>query len=759
MGLAGMKLCLCLLLAVCVFAAVDMNLQKLNGTHFDIVTVEDYPFINVRTCPDESCEIKPWRDEQTGKVAWSGWIVEIIDFLSKEANFTYTLQLPQGSCKTCYGAADKAVRGHQSGADPVPSVMFAGAYVTGSRLNWTKITAPYSNAPLSLLVKRPEEVMQFWRFAAPFTPALWGIIGTLVTWTSLLFVLLEGDDNESVAFGGLAFDSYTHFFSAFGESLYIFCGFFTGRKQLIPHTRLGKTLGMVYGLLVMFVMTTYMGSAAAVLVADSTIPFPKTVMEFLNPQHSVCVLANSAYANFLESNPKYTYLTLVPKANLFDMAQGLVDGDCQGVIERRMHVEYLEAAAKAGALTGHAESANYKPIKVYDSLADGPQELAVMINPDKHSQDTIKKLSMWITANVANGKIRELYTEHVLFRSEPKATSEQSKIDQIDLMDLLGLFATLGVVFAIVFAFKSMVGLYHYLDPPNTDDPMESFLKHQVAKRGEHQPEWRLYDGSSTDPEVAKENVNKIVTRWTNARLKHVAGSKYGVIHSEARIMHQLTAAVIEYLIVVMNDPNGARKFKEDGTGQPLDGGRESSLKKMTTSLSKKILPVSPTAEGDKPKSSMFSKSAPIDKSSGDALADIVFKNREKEMVLRQVLNYVIKARKESGAHEWLSEDELVHKMVLRIQSRWRRRAYEKRTGQSASFAPKAALRTKARVEALEAKWQKARRESLGGSPWSRGGGVGGMLAAGAVVGGVNQVVRNRVGGGDGDGDGDEGDD
>ena len=47
-------------------------------------------------------------------------------------------------------------------------------------------------------------------------------------------------------------------------------------------------------------MTTYMGSAAAVLVRDAGAPgYPKSVTEFLNPKHSVCTLADSAYAAYV----------------------------------------------------------------------------------------------------------------------------------------------------------------------------------------------------------------------------------------------------------------------------------------------------------------------------------------------------------------------------------------------------------------------------------------------------------------------------
>jgi hypothetical protein len=95
-----------------------------------------------------------------------------------------------------------------------------------------------------------------------------------------------------------------------------------------------------------------------------------------------------------------------------------------------MHVQYLESAAKAAkfetphltttttasteAAASDATVANHKPFRVYHSFADGPQELAAMVNHRMHSQDTIDKLSVWVTAKTADGTIPQLYIDTVL---------------------------------------------------------------------------------------------------------------------------------------------------------------------------------------------------------------------------------------------------------------------------------------------------------------------------------------------------------
>ena len=106
--------------------------HSLLGTHITIVTVEDWPFINVRGAEaggsKDNTTILPWLNEETQRLNWDGWIIEIIEHLSQKAGFTYSLQLPTRG--TTYGAADKELRlgcNKTKVPDCVnPTVMFAG---------------------------------------------------------------------------------------------------------------------------------------------------------------------------------------------------------------------------------------------------------------------------------------------------------------------------------------------------------------------------------------------------------------------------------------------------------------------------------------------------------------------------------------------------------------------------------------------------------------------------------------------------------
>jgi hypothetical protein len=58
------------------------------------------------------------------------------------------------------------------------------------------------------------------------------------------------------------------------------------------------------------------------------------------------VLKNSAYAKWLSSDRKYTYLTHHEVDNLYEMAASLARRECDAVVERRVHLQFLETAAK-----------------------------------------------------------------------------------------------------------------------------------------------------------------------------------------------------------------------------------------------------------------------------------------------------------------------------------------------------------------------------------------------------------------------------
>jgi ABC-type amino acid transport substrate-binding protein len=483
------------------------SMPSLAGVHFTIVTVEDWPFINVREdCAKEqlkSCAIQHWTE-------WDGWIVEVIQTLSSCSGFTYTLQLPSNG--DTYGAADKDVW-HQAGNyssvrganDPglAPTIMFAGAYITPMRLNWTSITAPYSRSPLSLLVKVPEATTNSHKFTQPFTWPLWYMIVGMIGWTALLFVLFDGGSNESPVFRGKAFDNLYSFFMSYCQSVYLFSGALSGRAGAVPYSRLASALIVCYGLMTMMVMTCYMGSATAVFVAGTLEEFPRTFSDFLSAKYKTCVLKDSAYAKFLRSQPKYAYLSQVPISGLNEMATALAEGRCDGVVERQMHMEYLEAAAATYKLTRSAEKANGLRLQVFETLNDGPQDLSVMVNSAEHTPDVIRRLSLWITALVDDGTISDLYNAKVLLGSSESADAVRvtQGEQQITIEEFSSLFTALGLTAVVVAACQwlSRLMFHRKWAQSRHKDLLDEFLLGMVARKTVYQPEWALQRAADVD--------------------------------------------------------------------------------------------------------------------------------------------------------------------------------------------------------------------------------------------------------------------
>ena len=156
----------------------------------------------------------------------------------------------------------------------------------------------------------------------------------------------------------------------------------------------------------------------------------------MSPERKVCVLKSSAYANYLAGHEKYKYLTQVPVDNLLLMAKALAAGECDGIVERRMHLEYLQSAASTNALPPDAAEANGLLLVVQESLFDGPQELAAMLGSTV-SVETRAHLSHWMTTLVSNGVMNELYKTHVALGEDQMA--------QLTTLNVEKYFGTAGV--------------------------------------------------------------------------------------------------------------------------------------------------------------------------------------------------------------------------------------------------------------------------------------------------------------------------
>ena len=177
----AMMICVAIL-AVCEAAADPLLL----GKHFNIMTVEDPPFVSVRKQPfNSSSEMLP-------EAQWDGWIVDVISETAKAAGFTYTLHLNMGNTFS-YGAAVNAVVDGDGKFD----MYWAGAYITTSRLASAVMTTPFHTAPLSVIVphRDTDSVSSIWKSMSyiflPFEETLWICVLGVIIFSGVAYAFSE----------------------------------------------------------------------------------------------------------------------------------------------------------------------------------------------------------------------------------------------------------------------------------------------------------------------------------------------------------------------------------------------------------------------------------------------------------------------------------------------------------------------------------------------------------------------------------------
>jgi hypothetical protein len=398
-------------------AALDRS-ADMTGVTLRIVVVEDYPFVQVREDPlNMSSPILPPSE-------WSGWIIALLSELSLKAGFDYELQLPSGPNTLSYGAGTKDVQnglcrrnndckkgpgmahnltsvfvngaeyagqilngklGHDRPPDDWrgwnPDVMMSAAYITPQRSSFSTMTTPFTRQPLAVLVGAPPKhwARQFFlaQWLKPFSGGLWRVILSSVVFSGIIFVMIEGDHPGSEDFEGRAYKSGHALFKATEHTIYIAVLTFTGQRSYRPNTIFGKTFALTYQFYCLVVVATYTAKLAAHLAAAKIDHQPQSFGSFFTPDpydgsyKRACVLANSAYANFLKKSDKYGVMEphMVEVDSIDGMCEQLEIGNCDGIIHVRMKLDYIEY----GGLE------KFTGLKVVDELPDGPQHMAALV--------------------------------------------------------------------------------------------------------------------------------------------------------------------------------------------------------------------------------------------------------------------------------------------------------------------------------------------------------------------------------------------
>eukprot|EP00935_MAST-01C_sp_MAST-1C-sp1_P001987 g1987.t1 len=305
-----------------------------------------------------------------------------------------------------------------------PNVMFAGAYITGKRLNATTITTPFSTQPLSLLTVPPPPTFagQAFTWVYPFDPDLWyAFLGTAV-FSGIFFVLIEGNNPDSHDFGGDAFKSWYRLDVSMALSVYNSLSTMNGATSFGPRTPLGYLFAVTWSFFCLVLVASYTAKLAVWLSFYVPNLSPQSFSDLAHESSgfSACVLANSAYSKFLQSSEAYGQIKQVPIKDLSSMVEAVASGRCSAIIERQMHLEHV------------ADSGRYRDLGQFlitDRMRDGPQQLAAMVSNSDPAMDAVKeRLPYWITRFYSDGTLRKLYEYSVLRGQEPLKRDEVSRL-------------------------------------------------------------------------------------------------------------------------------------------------------------------------------------------------------------------------------------------------------------------------------------------------------------------------------------------
>merc|ERR1712100_413436 len=133
------------------------------------------------------------------------------------------------------------------------------------RLNNSFLAAPFSNQPLSLLVRSSavDKQKKRWGFAQPFEPDMWLSIVLAIILAGIYFVIIEGGKSASQDFEGRAFNSVRSFITALGVSVFYAFSSLTGMDAWTPVTLSGKMFQMVWTFYCLVTIAAYTAASAA----------------------------------------------------------------------------------------------------------------------------------------------------------------------------------------------------------------------------------------------------------------------------------------------------------------------------------------------------------------------------------------------------------------------------------------------------------------------------------------------------------------
>lgn len=362
--------------------------------------------------------------------------------LGEKLGFEFTFILPSNAHAGFDGSYGQAVR--DVAELGTKGNFYAGPlFMTSSRLETLKLTAPFQNTGLNLLTKRKAAYSNKNAFAIPFSRQLWLLIVGLVVAagvvpTQTLLYLLDSLPNRethnhcffstSQVFWYLESDEGNHSDDIVGEygrtlmglhenfihTTYMSMVTITTFACHTPSTVGGKVFSFFYLLFCTLILTSYTANLTTIMVGLNMASKIPDTGEFVKGGNTACIQSDTAYGKHLKETYTKFGLKFVEKPTKEEMLVDLKAGKCNGMINSEWMVIH-QHNAECGDFSRGVE-----PI--------WRQSFAFGATPDARGEEVAQYLSEEIT-RMRSAEVLDELTNKWFDPSKCELAGEESESD------------------------------------------------------------------------------------------------------------------------------------------------------------------------------------------------------------------------------------------------------------------------------------------------------------------------------------------
>ncbi|KAK0165363.1 hypothetical protein PV328_003881 [Microctonus aethiopoides] len=263
-------------------------------THLKVLTIEEKPFVYVRSTDSEECaqdeipcpHFNTSEHDVTKLYCCKGYCIDLLKELSKMINFTYSLALSPDGQFGSYMIRNSSIGGKKEWTGLIgelvnerADMIVAPLTINPERAEFIEFSKPFKYQGITILEKKPSRSSTLVSFLQPFSNTLWILVMVSVHVVALVLYLLDRfspfgrfklANTDGTEEDALNLSSAVWF--AWGVLLN------SGIGEGTPRSFSARVLGMVWAGFAMIIVASYTANLAAFLVLER----PKTKLTGIN---------------------------------------------------------------------------------------------------------------------------------------------------------------------------------------------------------------------------------------------------------------------------------------------------------------------------------------------------------------------------------------------------------------------------------------------------------------------------------------------